>query len=159
VESLISEKKVLPSPQLLNAYNCFLKNLFITLKPTYIYNSISVAINIGGFPFMEIDIEILQPAGGRIKESEFRPNHYQFTGHALYPLISINREEKYTKPKSSLPTPSCFSLWKIPNLLFPPRLARPAVWFPRFIKNFLYDIQKQDMYSTIVETDFLRLWL
>jgi DNA topoisomerase IA len=42
-----------------NVYSLVLEDFFTLLKPVYIYNSISVTMNIGGFPFTGTGIEVL----------------------------------------------------------------------------------------------------
>jgi DNA topoisomerase-3 len=84
-----------------NVYSLVLESFFTVLKPAYVYNAVSVTMNIGGFLFTGTGVEVLQLGwmqGNQDKETLTQsPSGLRERG--VYPVTSINREEKYTEPK------------------------------------------------------------
>jgi DNA topoisomerase-3 len=85
-----------------DVYGLVLNRFFITLKPPYIYHSITILVNIQKHIFTGNGIEIIQSGWKKGIKNENDDNAQSFAGvqeNGSYPVEALNVEEKYTEPK------------------------------------------------------------
>ena len=102
-----------------NVYLLVFERFFAILKPPYIYNSVSVSVDISGRQFMGSGVEVLQTgwktshnAGEDEDEAE---NYAGLEKGREYPVSSINVNEKKTEPKKHYTFASLLQLMENPR--------------------------------------------
>jgi DNA topoisomerase-3 len=107
------------APQEVNVYNLVLERFFTVLKPHYVYNSISIIVNFTDleYKFAGSGIEVLQEGwtAGKDTEDSPRQDFSTLKDGASYPLVSINREEKFTEAKKHFTFTSILRLMENPR--------------------------------------------
>jgi DNA topoisomerase-3 len=88
------------SPEEKNVFSLVCKRFFTVFKPDYIYDSVSVSVDISGFSFQGNGIEVAQ-AGWKTEreDDEETPEHFEgVKENGVYPVTSISADEKFTDP-------------------------------------------------------------
>jgi DNA topoisomerase-3 len=102
-----------------DVYHLVLERFFTTLKPAYIYNSITITVSIASFVFSGNGIEILQLGWMQGRKNAENENQNQNLSdiqlNASYPLQSINCEEKFTEPQKHFTFTTLLSLMENPR--------------------------------------------
>ena len=113
---------VLPSrasPEEKNVYHLVLTRFFTLLKPAYIYNSITLEVRIGKdiYRFYGKGIEVLRKGWmtGQSGEEAAGQDFSSLNEGAEYPLVSLDREEKFTEPKKHFTFASLLQLMENPR--------------------------------------------
>jgi len=101
-----------------NIYYLVFERFFTILKPPYIYNSVSVNVDISGHNFIGSGIELLQIGWKKnsMDEDEEEPENYAALEKGKgYPVRSIKIEEKKTEPKKHYTFASLLQLMENPR--------------------------------------------
>jgi DNA topoisomerase-3 len=98
-------------------YNIVLQRFFTALKPPYIYNSISIGVDISGHKFIGNGIEVLQDGWkAAINEDEEELEDYSgLVQGKEYKVSSVETQEKKTEPKKHYTFASLLQLMENPR--------------------------------------------
>jgi DNA topoisomerase-3 len=105
-----------------NIWTLVLKSLFAVLKPPYVYNSVSINVDISGHHFIGNGIEVIQPGwkagireGDNDDEEEKSEDFSGLVQGAEYGVSAIETEEKKTQPKKHFTFASLLQLMENPR--------------------------------------------
>ncbi|MDR2941706.1 MAG: DNA topoisomerase [Treponema sp.] len=104
-------------------YSLVLERFFTVLNPPYVYNSISINVDISGHKFIGKGIEVINSgwksgSGGVDDNDEEKEPEKDYSGlekSRVYPVSSVNTEEKQTEPKKHYTFASLLQLMENPR--------------------------------------------
>ena len=100
-----------------NIYTLVFKSFFNVLKPPYVYNSVSIDVDIDGRQFVGSGIEVLQ-AGWKTEQDddeETLENYSELEQGNSYSVVSVETLEKQTEPKKRYSFASLLQLMENPR--------------------------------------------
>jgi DNA topoisomerase-3 len=101
-----------------NIYYLVFERFFTILKPPYVYNSVSINVDISGHLFRGNGVEVLQTGWktpGTDEDEEEAENYAGLEKGKDYPVSSIKIEEKKTEPKKHYTFASLLQLMENPR--------------------------------------------
>jgi DNA topoisomerase-3 len=101
-----------------NIYTFVFQSFFNILKLPYVYNSVSIDVDISRHNFIGNGIEVINASwkmsADNDEEEDAKEDYSGLVQGVGYKVIAIQMQEDLTEPKKITPSRPCYSSWKTP---------------------------------------------